>query len=249
MAGALEGSCPAATAPANAPIKEVLSTICRRDDCSANPGGGECIDCSIVPSLLEIMIAEEAEDSVDWTELSSAQETLTFLCDPCVAPIFQPIISMDEPNASPFPEDATFNSACSSTQCLNRYLALARTHDKGSRGRTTKIFAELRATCSARHAEPALATSQVYQLMRAIDGGGLARAIGRLRADASVRAATIRPIAGGTPLAKSADGGSATQWLAMALIFSIAAVAVVGIAAMRRAKRVLRNTSTEPQLL
>lgn len=200
----------------------------------------------MVPSLLEILIAEEPDGSPESAELVGAQQTLTFLCDPCVQPIFSHIISMDEPNAEPFPEEPTFASACGSPACLNRYRELAQTHAAGSAGKTMVLFNDIKLTCSnSRHPDKALATQQVYELMQAIDGSAVARAAGRLRSEkGALRAASrqrseLAPASVGVLAHAAGAAGElgSGAWRAQAavaalLVVSIAAASVV--AAVRR---------------
>lgn len=251
--GAAPQACPATSASAATPIKEILSTICRRDDCAAVRPPAECVDCSMVTSLLEILIAEEEEGSAESAELVGAQQTLGFLCDPCVQPIFPQIIGMDEPGAAPFPEERTFASACGSPACLDRYHELAQAHAAASKGRTTALFNDLKHTCSNRRPDKPLATRQVRELLLAIDSGGVVRAAGRLRAEAGAersagrlqieRGRAARPagvehtgaLAGGTPHARVA--------VAALLVLAVASASVA--AALVRRPRLAALLPTE----
>lgn len=235
-------SCPAISASTSTPIKEVLASICRRDDCAAVQPPAECVDCSMVPSLLEILIAEEEEGSAEGVELTSAQHTLTFLCDACVAPIFAHIIAMDEPGAPPFPDEQTFASACGSAVCLNRYRELAQTHAAGSAGKTMVLFNDIKLTCAGRHPDKALATRQVRDLLAAIDGGGVSRSAGRLRAE--LHGAARRT---GRLLPEGVSETAASPLAAGKLQAGTASLAA--FAAAFAAARAIRARAREPQQL
>jgi hypothetical protein len=219
--------CPAVDAVASTPIRDVLANICRHERCDASNAPAGCVDCSALPSMLSTFIEVKRDEGEDVHTLVGAHATLLFLCDPCVAPIFASIVSMDEgAGAVPLNEAAAFASACGSAQCTSRYHALANTFAEASRGVTVRAYDSIKAACTGRHPDHAAAAAGVRALLEGIDAHRTAAgATAFLRAEAAAGAA------------EGGAGWRARPIDARALLSLAAATAALAAAVAARARR------------
>jgi hypothetical protein len=119
---AVAQECPALSPEPNWPMSKILQYVCARD-----PHG---IDCSQIPELLDGLI-EVQESDAEKKQFVLAKDAAEFMCDPCLAPIRQGVIFLEDPPSAdkkkPNPTITDANaqlSTCRST-CLPKFKTIS----------------------------------------------------------------------------------------------------------------------------
>jgi len=200
---------------------EVLSTICRRDsDCR---GRDECYDCSLVPALITSLIDGKRDSGEDPSSLERARLTLDLLCKPCLEPLFDSVIRMDEPGApKAFDPAKSYDAACESKDCSDSLSQLASAFHSSTAGQTTEALTRMQAACV--RPDKAAVAHGLYDLLRTVGPDPAAPGLRAVAAAARV------------------SGGRARQEelvtapiLALAAAAAVAAVAVAVVGISRHA--------------
>eukprot|EP00307_Rebecca_sp_RCC1486_P000785 CAMPEP_0119413366 /NCGR_PEP_ID=MMETSP1335-20130426/5477_1 /TAXON_ID=259385 /ORGANISM="Chrysoculter rhomboideus, Strain RCC1486" /LENGTH=289 /DNA_ID=CAMNT_0007438153 /DNA_START=85 /DNA_END=950 /DNA_ORIENTATION=- len=168
-----DGQCPALTAPSSTPIVDILEPICATGEgCDDEDGDDEsCYDCSLVPYMIDELIADRVESGEDASALRNAKKVLSFMCNPCIEPIYAELIRMDEPDAPPIPASGAYESACGSPQCLNEYHEVAAVFNASSGGRTLSDFKRLMQACESHKPDKPAVARAVTTLLQSIGTG------------------------------------------------------------------------------